>query len=164
MTQHLYMRQNMFQKRRKINKRRKLIRALNKLTPIIALFFLISCSHETKGQVKNDSYNIEKYTSKIGSHLKFQSFHSDDRKVRCYSIYRINGVIFSNHNLNDLSYDVIEGNYNISVGAVGKEWIDLKNIHVKKGDSLVIKFYLKDDTNSLHTPEYVPGKKKNKEN
>ena len=47
-------------------------------------------------------------------------------------------------NLKDLNLKVNPGNFIINAGAIGKDWIKAEVLNVKKGDSLVIQFYLRD--------------------
>lgn len=121
---------------------------------LLVLFFLIlmiSCNSSGGGK-DNENVDIKIFKSKDGlSYLDLQSYHFENKIEKYYSVYQINNLIFNKHELENLNLNVLNGKFKISGGAIGKKWNRLKEITINKGDSLVIKFYLKDeDSKSEH--------------
>ena len=60
----------------------------------------------------------------------------------------INGVVLDANN-GYFQYHVWPGDYNIRVGFPGKKWA-LRSVKIEKGDSINVRFYLKDDDQPLY--------------
>lgn len=111
---------------------------------------IISCYFQKEIE-KNDSYKIEVFKSKnnFSTYLNLQAFHYENKDEKYYSTYWINNLIFSEHNLNDLTFNILPGKFQIECGAIGKETIRLKNFEVKRGDSIIVSFFLKNSKEVL---------------
>jgi anti-sigma28 factor (negative regulator of flagellin synthesis) len=106
---------------------------------ILLFCFFVNC------YTKDPSYSIWYYKSKDSeTYLNLNAFHKENQDERCYSTFKVNDSIFEEDKLKDLKLKVNPGNFIINAGAVGKDWINAEVLNVKKGDSLVIQFYLKD--------------------
>jgi len=118
---------------------------------LVTLFLINSC-YSLKKSKKNDSYKIEVFKSKnnFSTYLNLQAFHYKKKKEKYYSTYWINNFIFSEHNLNRLSLHILPGKFEIESEAIGKESIKLKDFEVKRGDSIIISFFLKDSKEVLN--------------
>lgn len=126
---------------------------------LVSLLF-IACS--VKKQEDKGTYDIEVFKSKNKTfrYITMKSFHYGG-KEKFPASYRVNNVILDNELSHEKTISVLEGEFKIESIFPGK-LNNLVTLKVKKGDSIVIKFYLKDDPTPLHAPEYVPEKKKNK--
>jgi hypothetical protein len=101
--------------------------------------FLMNCDSE------NPSYEIWYYKSNDSeTYLNLKAFHKENQDERCYSTFKVNDSILDEEKLKDLNLKVNPGNFIINAGAIGKDWVKAEVLNVKKGDSLVIQFYLKD--------------------
>ena len=101
--------------------------------------FLMNCDSE------NPSHAIWYYKSNDSeTYLTLKAFHKENQDERCYSTIKVNDSIFDEDKLKDLNLKVNPGNFVINAGSVGKDWIKAEVLNVKKGDSLVIQFYLRD--------------------
>lgn len=68
------------------------------------------------------------------------------------AFYRINGILFQNLDFEEyFIVPVKSGIYRIEAGYIGKIDVALDILEVEKGDSVLIKFYLKDDLEPLHS-------------
>ncbi len=120
-----------------------------KIAKNLLLFILIITLSNCYSQKKNKigkNYIITKFKSKNKSscYLNLEAYDYENKKEKYYSVYRINNLIFSEHNLNSLTFHVLPGNFEIECGMIGKESIRLKDFEIKRGDSINIRFYLKD--------------------
>jgi hypothetical protein len=103
---------------------------------------------------QEQSHSIQYFKSKnLGTYLNLSSFHFENEMERCYSSFKINDSIYDEDKLDDLVLNVKPGDVDIIAGSVGKDWIKTKIMNVRKGDSLVIQFYLK---NTKETSNHGP--------
>lgn len=106
---------------------------------LLLFTFLMNCDSE------NPSHEIWYYKSNDSeTYLNLKAFHKENQDERCYSTFKVNDSILDEENLKDLNLKVNPGNFIINAGAIGKDWIKAEVLNVKKGDSLVIQFYLRD--------------------
>lgn len=111
------------------------------------IFLFMSCLFLSCG-VRKDSQRLE------SSHYEIQKFKCKSRSVTIYAIDTeppydtivspliiINNLYFGNLN----SFIPGDENNNIEIAFVGKKPIKIKNLKVRRGDSIVINGYLKDD-------------------
>ena len=113
-------------------------------------FLMINCNSLKKVETSNN-YKIEVFKSNDNStYLNLQTFLHENRKEKYYAVYRINNVIFSETDLNNLTINVLPGKFKIESGLIGKEWISLNDFEVKRGDSIVMSFFLKDIKDPLY--------------
>lgn len=113
---------------------------------LISLFFSCSGTRNTSKQEKSD-YNIEKFKTfdSLGSWITIKTY--DKRlKESIPAFVKINNIYFSEKKI----FEVVEDKHSIGVYFVQLLPLELKNLNVKKGDSTVIKAYLKEDNNPLH--------------
>ncbi|WP_318311115.1 hypothetical protein [Flagellimonas crocea] len=141
--------------------KREIMQAVNFSLVLIAL--LICNKIQSQGLKTSKKYSISVFKS-VDEHcyLSLGAYHKEDKNKRFYSIYQINGLIFNKHGLNDLSLQIMEGNFRINAGAVGKNWETIDNLRVERGDSISISFYLEDDTSAFdpHPDIIIPKKNK----
>ncbi len=119
----------------------------NFLIFLITVFFVLSCK-ENKTRKKEDStsHEINILHSKSGySYLSIQTFQLKDKSVIPHPIYWINNVIFDNVDSTSFHPKVVPGEFNIKAGAMGWKTSKLESLMLKKGDSISVKFYLKEE-------------------
>lgn len=123
----------------------------------LVLFALMVCNTlQSQTLETKEKYSISVFESVDGhSYLNLKTYEREDKNKRYYSIYQINGLIYNEHGLNDLSLQVMAGDFMINAGAVGKKWEIIEKIKIKKGDSINITFFFEDDLTPLH-PEGAP--------
>ncbi|WKD85693.1 hypothetical protein KCTC32516_01038 [Polaribacter huanghezhanensis] len=121
------------------------MQVVKKLLLFVLIITLNSCNAQKNNNNKKN-YIITKYKSKDKSscYINLEAFEFENKKNRFYSVYHINNLIFSDHDLKALNENVLKGEFKINAGAVGKEWIRVPKFILKKGDSINIRFYLKD--------------------
>ncbi len=113
---------------------------------LISLFFSCSGTRNTSKQEKSQ-YKIEKIKTfdSLGSWITIKTY--DKRlKESIPAFVKINNIYFSEKKI----FEVGEGKHSIGVYFVQLLPLELKNLNVKKGDSIVIKAYLKEDNSPLH--------------
>lgn len=127
------------------------IQVVKKLTVIFLITLLSSCYSQKNNNGKEKSYTITKYTSKdrFSCYLNIETYEFENRSKRFYSIYQINNLIFTDHDINSLNLNVLHGEFRIKAGAVSKQWLDLPKLTIKKGDSITIKVFLKNEVTPL---------------
>lgn len=122
------------------------------------LFFLLifsitfGCSTLNNSQPENFNYEIVKYKSSDNSNflnIKAFSFENKTQKIPAY--FRVNNLVFNpTGEVPEFSMRIMEGNFQIEAGFIGKEEVKIKKLRAKRGDSIVLKIYLNDDPKSLH--------------
>jgi hypothetical protein len=128
---------------------------------LFVLIITLSNCYSQKNNKTEKSYIFTKYKSKDKNswYLNLETFEYENRTKRFYSVYHINNVIFSDHDLKPLNPSVIRGEFKINAGAVHKEWIKVPKFVLQKGDSINIRFYLK-DSNEVYSHPLVKQNKK----
>ncbi len=115
----------------------------------IILSILVACSTKEHATKTNDQGQIEiKFAkTKDGSSVVTGQCYDFESKKQLPASIRINGVVLKTDN-GLFEYSVLTGSYKVEVGFIGKKWISSK-LKLQKGDSVFIKFYLKDDDSPL---------------
>ena len=109
----------------------------------------VNCSNKTTKKERKETFEISVSRTKDGSSIIVgQCFDFDSRSTLIPASLTINGVVLPTDN-GSFKYNVWPGSYTVKVGFIGKEWTS-KSIKIKKGDSLNIRFYLKDDSSPLY--------------
>lgn len=121
---------------------KEMMQAVKKLL----LFVLILLFSNCYSQEIEKNYIIKKYKSNdnYSSYLNLDAFEHKEKRKLSHSVYRINNIIFSEHKSSNLIIHVLPGKFKIESGSIGMKWIELKNFEVKKGDSIVMSFFLKE--------------------
>lgn len=121
------------------------MQVVKKLLLVVLTILLSNCYSQKTNKTEKD-YIITKYTSKdkFSCYLNLEAFEYEDNAKRSYSVYHVNNLVFSNHGIKALNLNVLKGSFKIKAGDITKNWIDLSKIILKKGDSISIRFYLKD--------------------
>jgi hypothetical protein len=122
--------------------------------------FILSCaSNKIQQQNFSNKYKIHSFKSKSGlSTISIDNFHdtnSGQKDWKALAFININGVLLENKIINnkmDPYYTKVESGkkYDILVYSPGLLPLRMNNLKIKKGDSLVIKTYLKEDNRPLH--------------
>lgn len=120
---------------------------------IISLIFITGMSCSKSGRINSD---IKQETSQVTKEKTKNGYCVI--VGHCYGFVskediipaglNINGVVLETNN-GFFEYNVWPGNHEIRVGFIGKKWIS-KSVKIEKGDSVNVKFYLKDDDTPLH--------------
>ena len=128
-----------------MNRNTKKLQPLKKLFLLTLIIAFSSCFSQKINKTEK-SYIITKYKSKDKNswYLNLETFEYENRTKRFYSVYHINNVVFSDHDLKPLNPFVIRGEFKINAGAIGKEWINGPKFVLQRGDSINIRFFLKD--------------------
>ncbi|MDO6675329.1 hypothetical protein Q4517_07175 [Tenacibaculum sp. 1_MG-2023] len=109
------------------------------------LFYLSSCSsvlNKRTKQINSSNYIIKSYKSKNGETLlKVNTFDKDFYSEPITPIVVLNNIHFLNNNL----FNVGVGKHNVEIAFIGKITINIKDLVIKQGDSIVINAYLKQD-------------------
>ncbi len=115
----------------------------------IILSILVTCSTREHATKTNDQGQIEITFAKTkdGSSVVTGQCYDFESKKQLPASIRINGVVLKTDN-GLFEYSVLTGSYKVEVGFIGKKWISSK-LKLQKGDSVFIKFYLKDDDSPL---------------
>lgn len=110
---------------------------------------VVNCSNKATKQARKESFEISLSRTRDGSSIIVgQCFDFNSRSNLIPASLTINGVVLPTDN-GSFKYNVWDGSYIVKVGFIGKEWTS-KSVKIKKGDSLNIKFFLKDDTSPLY--------------
>lgn len=114
------------------------------------LIISLTKSCATTNQITHIS-DIKRWKSESGgSYLILKSFHWREKLKKFPATYRINNLIFSPLNYQPLKLDVMPGIFSITAGGIGKKWTTLEPVKINKRDSIVVKIFLKNDTEPLH--------------
>lgn len=120
-------------------------------------FLLILCcfgcaSRVQKGEKTRKDYSLQVLTSSDNSsYLSVESFDFSTKSKELRPCYRINKIIFCDfkNKIKNPLY-IIPGKFSISSEYIGKLDSKIEELIVKEGDSIIIKFFLKDDPEPLH--------------
>jgi len=113
----------------------------------IFLFLILFCLAKGCSQNFNsESIQINRFKKHDGESttIHLTSFHLED-STSIPGAYWINDQLFTLQSYDPLVLDLNPGKYEIRAGAVGKEWLNTK-IQLRKGDSTVVRFFLKQDS------------------
>lgn len=124
-----------------------MIRIVKKHILLIVIIMVQGCFNKALVTSAQD-YVISKGKSKDGSIIvagKCYDFNSKSEIIPC--LVNMNGIVL-NSNMGEFKYNVWKGDYRVSAGFVGKEWTT-SDLVLEKGDSVFVKFYLKDDERAL---------------
>ena len=115
--------------------------------------FVISMACSKNEHLKNthegETFTISKGATKDASSIIVgQCFDWESKSNLLPTVLNINGVVLLTKN-GLFNYHVWPGNYDIRVGFIGKRWTSTI-VKIEKGDSVNIKFYLKDDDTPLY--------------
>lgn len=133
-----------------IKHKKELIQVVRLLISTFILSLFANVNAQSVDSIPGPKYEVFVFDSKNNhTYLNLSSYEMNN-KERYYSTYQINNLIYSKHGTDNVVLPILEGNFSINAGAVGKEWVELNKLKVKKGDSVVVKFYLKNDSEPLH--------------
>ena len=119
---------------------------------ILIVSILYNCSPANESVISQGNFKIIKYKSQDDtSYINMKSFFFEEKTREIPAYYRVNNIVFPPLNPDEhLTINVLEGNFTIEAGSVTKEEIVIQNLKISKGDSVVVKFYLKDNPEPLH--------------
>lgn len=120
---------------------------------ILMLIFILNACASSKLHKQNlNNYSVERFLSVDGrTYLSLNSYHFDNKTEPVNAFFHVNGIIFEpNDNYQNRVIPVMPGTYNVKSGFVGKE-LSHAEINVERKDSVVVKFYLKDNPEPLHS-------------
>lgn len=129
----------------------QMLKALNVNTLKILFFFtlFISCSIQKQNKNINEKsfYKIKGYKSSTGkTSLHVNTFDLDLYNEPMIPLIIINNIYFSN----TTDFNLGIGKHNLKIDFISKISIEIKNINIRKGDSVIINAYLKDHSIPLH--------------
>lgn len=106
---------------------------------LFIFFFTLSCS--VKNHVaKYSFYDLKKYKSKQNNtKIIIKTYDGDLYNEKITPYISMNNIYF----FKDSLFNVGVGKHDIEIGYISKESIKIKNLEIKKGDSLVIEAFLK---------------------
>tara|TARA_R110002072_G_scaffold48038_18_gene131461 strand:- start:286 stop:726 length:441 start_codon:yes stop_codon:yes gene_type:complete len=140
--------------------KRELIQVVKGLTIILLFMFFTDCSVKKEGDKNSNDIKIFKSKDKLSSYLSIESYEYESPGERIPVFHHVNNIILDREMLYIRTINVLDGEFKVKALFPGKLTNEV-TVNLTKGDSIVVKFYLKDDPTPLHTPEYVPQKKKN---
>lgn len=114
---------------------------------------ILSCASSGKQDSGMEEIGITKLQSydDFSSYIQINTFSYESKEQELPAYYRINGILFQNSDFKKyFIVPVKKGFYQIEAGFIGKEEVALNALEVGKGDSVLVKFYLKDDPEPLH--------------
>lgn len=115
----------------------------------IILLIFVACSSKEHATKRNDCIEITFSKSMDGSSIiTGQCYDFESKQQLLPASIRINGVVLQTHS-GYFQHNVLTGNYKVEAGFIGKKWISTK-LKLQQGDSVFIKFYLKDDDSPLY--------------
>jgi hypothetical protein len=129
--------------------KKEAMQAVKYLLLIVALVFLNSCTSVKLSEDK--SYSVERLNSadSTRSFISLNFYNYDDRTQPIPAVFHVNGIMFGpKNNLDNFVLNVRPHDFEINTGYIGKEWLRA-NVEVEKGDSVLVKFFLKDDPQPL---------------
>ena len=104
------------------------------------LVFAFSCK-TSQTTIKKDNYQLKRFQSKKGgAYIRLLFFDRDDVSKEIPAFFNINGVWLES-NITSL---VPEKKYHIESSCLGYKTQRIENIMVKKGDSIIIKVFMKE--------------------
>jgi len=125
------------------------MRAVKYLLLIVVFVFLNNCTSIKLSEDK--SYSVERLNSadSTRSFISLNFYHYDDKTQPIPAVFHINGIVFGpKNNLDNFVLNVRPNDFDIHAGYIGKEWLRT-NVKVEKGDSVLVKIFLKDDPQPL---------------
>lgn len=129
----------------------KMMLKVKNVINLILVFFITSCTLNkiaSNNNFKSEEYTLEKHKSsyKLTTQIIFKTFDFENKQERIPATLVINKVLVNNSEILNLW----SGKHTLKALFIGKKTIDINNLIVKKGDSIVINAYLKDSTEPLY--------------
>lgn len=127
--------------------KKEIMQDVNILFWASCLFCLSNCSFQDNN---NESFKLEVHSSyDKNTYLNIGVFEYENKKKRIPAIIQLNGLILNHSKLADTTFQVLQNDYFIKVGAISKKWTKVQKFNAMKGDSISIKIYLKKDLSPL---------------
>lgn len=128
-------------------KKAKKATSVNSFICLLICFFMVQCAVKKKKLVNNSVYEVKRFKTfdSFGSYINIKVL-DNSLKESIPALVKINGLYFSKRKI----FEADSGKYDIGVYFVGLFPLELSNLNLKKGDSIVINTYLKEDTRPLH--------------
>jgi hypothetical protein len=133
--------------------RKKMLQVKNVTSLIIILLFIFGCKLK-EDALNKDLYILKKYKSHSGlTKLVVKTFDKYENEFP--TILEVNGIIFQMKIKEKVLIPLellIKNKHKIDVkiAAIGMKEINFKNMFLKKGDSIVIKVFLKENIKPLN--------------
>ncbi|WP_428743461.1 hypothetical protein [Tenacibaculum sp.] len=108
---------------------------------LLTYLFITGCAN-SRVKVTQGNYSIKKFKSS-DSWITINAYDNEISYGALTPIIKINKLYFHNEGIK--TFNVEDSNYGIRISHIGKISIEIKDLVVKKGDSIVINAYLKDD-------------------
>ena len=127
-----------------MNRNTKKLQPLKKLFLLTLIIAFSSCFSQKINKTEK-SYIITKYKYKDKNswYLNLETFEYENRTKRFYSVYHINNVVFSDHDLKPLNPSVIRGKFKINEVLLAKSGLMVLNLFYKEETLLIFVFTLK---------------------
>ncbi|WP_318343205.1 hypothetical protein [Flagellimonas baculiformis] len=137
------------------NHKKGVMRVVKEITLVFVVFL---CCFPSRGQESRHKkeYIIEAYKSvdANSSYLTLQTFDFEDSNEKLFVFYHVNNIILNEKLTHENKISVNPGKFQINALYPGKITTELM-LQVDKGDSIRVKFYMRDDLTPLH-PEGAP--------
>ncbi len=118
------------------------------------LMFMVSCKVTKRPDVVDDTYTFEKYTSKSGfSSINVKAYDYEYKNDLSPSV-TINSIYYDinlDKKKKTLSVRVSPNNkFDVEVFLLSRHTVKVKEFYIKRGDSIVINAYLKEDNRPVY--------------
>lgn len=118
---------------------------------MLLLSLLVCMAVSSQESLPSKFYELQSFTSSSGyTYLNLKSFHREMDELVPAAYYVNNLIINKDSKPGNTVISVLPGSFDITARSVSKEDIFIENIVLQKGDSISIKFYLRDDPEPLH--------------
>lgn len=122
-----------------------------------AFLIFTNCNILKGDYYKTETYEIKREKSKYWTKLTqlniiAYEYENKSKLIPVFSI-TINDIIINSAHMNSIPnalIHLIPNKYDVEISFIGKETINIKNLLVKKGDSIVIKSFMKEDVTPLY--------------
>lgn len=136
-----------------LGSKRGAIQAVKIVFSTLIILTVTGCATKKTNDNYINNYQIITHKTKTGNtYLDLQSFEFENKSRKFPATYQINNLIFPPESKNHKNriFKILPGNFSINAGGVSKKWTNLKNLNLKKGDSAVVRIFLKDDPEPLY--------------
>ncbi len=118
---------------------------VNKIIYLFMFLMFINCGVKKISEQQKSEYSTEKFKTldSLDSWITVKTYDNEISYGTLIPIIKINKLYFFDDGIE--TFNVEGSKHNIRISHIGKIPITIKDLVVKKGDSIVINAYLKDD-------------------
>ncbi|MGG8498159.1 hypothetical protein ACQY1Q_17295 [Tenacibaculum sp. TC6] len=136
----------------------KMVQKVLSANKILFLLFIsniiISCVAHKKHEINNDTYTFKKYKSSTGFSSIIINAYDYENKNKINAAARVNSIYFSSTIKKDkqpLQVEITPNNsFKVEVFLPSRYTVKIKEFYVKRGDSIIINAYLKEDNRPVY--------------